>query len=279
MNGNKYQYPSKDPLLLLKQEMKLRKFSYRTIDSYLYYITKILTFANKNPKNINTNDIRNYLEHLADKGKSASTLNLAYNSFKFYFEKILKRKFLINIPRAKKDKNLPVVLNKKEVKEILAQVKNVKHKLILGLIYSSGLRVSEIINLKIKDLDFNNKVLMVRGGKGRKDRYTILSDKVVPILKEYTKKEDKNNYLFPSSRGGKMTERSVQKIFQKALENSQVTKPASCHSLRHSFATHLLESKVDIRYIQKLLGHKRIETTQAYTKVSQDNLKNIKSPL
>jgi len=278
MNSN-YQYPSKDPLFQLRQEMKLRGFSPKTVKSYLYYITDILNFANKSPKNINTDDIRGYLEHLADLGKSASTLNLAYNSFKFYFEKILKRKFFLNIPRAKKDKKLPVILNREEVKQILAQITNVKHKILLGIIYSSGLRVSEVVNLKVKDLDLKNNLLTVRGGKGSKDRNTILSDKITPVLEKYTKNKDRNSFLFPSSRGGKITERSAQKIFQKALKSSKIKKRTGCHALRHSFATHLLEDGVDIRYIQELLGHQRLETTQTYTKVAGNNFKNIQSPL
>ncbi len=278
MNSN-YQYPSKNPLFQLEQEMKLRGFSPKTIKSYLYYITDILNFANKSPKNINTNDIRSYLEYLSEQGKSASTLNLAYNSFKFYFEKILKRKFFLNIPRAKKDKKLPVILSREEVKKILAQITNVKHKLLLGLIYSSGLRVSEVTNLKIKDLDLKNNLLTVRGAKGAKDRNTVISDKVSPILEKYIKNKNKSDLLFPSSRGNKITERSVQKVFQKALKNSKIKKQAGCHCLRHSFATHLLENGVDIRYIQELLGHKRLETTQIYTKVARNNFKNIQSPL
>lgn len=278
MNQRKY-YPSQDPILKLKQEMKLRNFSSKTIKSYLYYITSFLDFASKNPKKICTEDIRNYLEKLIDKGKSGSTLNTVYSALKFYFEKILHRKFFINIPRAKSSKKLPEVFTKDEIKMILATVKNVKHKLLLGLLYSSGLRVSEIVNLKVKDLDFENKMLRVRQGKGAKDRMTILAEKVAGVLKRYVGKKEADDYVFESARGGKLTERSAQKVFAKALKESGIKKSASCHSLRHSFATHLLEQGVDIRYIQELLGHKRLETTQVYTKVTSGKLKDIGSPL
>lgn len=278
MNQRKY-YPSQDPILKLKQEMKLRKFSSKTVKSYLYYITETLKFANKNPKEICAEDIRNYLEKLVDKGKSSSTLNTVYSALKFYFEKILHRRFFVNIPRAKSSKKLPEVFTKDEVKRILATIQNVKHKLLLGLMYSSGLRVSEIVNLKVKDLDFGGRGLKVRQGKGVKDRITILAFKVAGVLEKYVKNKKSDDYLFESSRGGKLTERSVQKVFVRALKESGIKKLASCHSLRHSFATHLLEGGTDIRYIQELLGHKRLETTQIYTKVTSGKLRDIGSPL
>ena len=278
MNEN-YQYPSKNPLHQLEQEMKLRKFSSKTVKSYIYYINKTLKFAKKGPRDINTEDIRNFLEYMSDNRASGSTLNSAYSALKFYFEKILHRKFFMSIPRAKKAKKLPVVLNKEEIKHVLAKINNVKHKLILGLAYSSGLRISEVANIKIEDLDLNNKTITIRQGKGAKDRLSILPEKIIEPLKKYTKNKTGNNYLFESARGGKLTERSLQKVFQNALNRSNIKKSASFHSLRHSFATHLLESGTDIRYIQELLGHARLETTQIYTKVSNNNLKNIKSPL
>jgi site-specific recombinase XerD len=278
MNGN-YQYPSKDPIYQLEQEMKLRKFSPKTIKSYLYYITALLKYSNKNPKTVNTDDIRTYLEYLADKNSSSSTLNGAYSAFKLYFEKILSRRFFANIPRAKRAKTLPETLTKEEVKQILGTIQNVKHKLLLGLMYSSGLRVSEVVNCKVKDLDFIGKLLRVRQAKGAKDRTTILSEKVSAVLLKYVKNKNANDYVFASDRGGKLTERTAQKVFADALQKSGIKRPATCHSLRHSFATHLLETGTSIRYIQELLGHARLETTQIYTKVASNNLQGIKSPL
>ena len=219
------------------------------------------------------------MEKLADASKSSSTINNAHSALKFYFEKILKRKFFGNIPRSKKAKKIPVVLTKDEVKKILSSVENVKHKLILAVMYSSGLRVSEVTHIRVRDLSPENKMLFVREAKGMKDRSTIISEKVLEVLKKYIKNKKADNYIFESNRGGKMTDRSVQKIFSQALQKSGIRKKASCHSLRHSFATHLLESGTDIRYIQSLLGHKRLETTQIYTKVADNMIKNIKSPL
>lgn len=282
MNTNKNKHTtiiSRDPLYNLKQELKIRKFSSKTIKSYLYYNTEFLNFIEKSPKIIKNNDIKKYLEFKIDKGISSSTLSLIINALKFYYRQILGRNLLFNIKHPKKDKKLPVVLSKSEIKTILGTINNVKHKLYLALIYSAGLRVSEIIKLKAKDLDFDNQILWVRGGKGNKDRQTLLPKILISVLKKYTKDRNSNDYVFESSRGGILTERSVQKVFRQALCKSKICKNATCHSLRHSFATHLLEAGTDIRYIQELLGHKRLETTQIYTKVANNKLRNIKSPL
>jgi len=276
---NQSYYPSQDPIEKLKQEMKLRKFSPKTVKSYLYYITDLLESANSSPKVINTEDIRAYLEKLADRNCSASTLNTAYSALKFYFEKILHRRFFANIPRSKKDKKLPETLTKKEVHLILGTIQNVKHRLMLGLMYSSGLRVSEVVNCRVCNFDFERRLLHVCQAKGAKDRMTIISEKLCAVLQRFVKNKDMSSCVFESDRGGKLTERTVQKVFGDALAKSGIKKPATCHSLRHSFATHLLEAGTDIRYIQELLGHTKLETTQIYTKVSNDKLQNIKNPL
>jgi site-specific recombinase XerD len=276
---NESYYPSQDPIAKLKQEMKLRKFSPKTIKSYLHYITDLLECSSKNPKTVNTNDIRKYLENLADRGQSASSLNIAHSAFKLYFEKILNRRFFANIPRAKQPKKLPETLTKEEVRLILGTITNVKHKLMLGFMYSSGLRISELMNCKVKHLDFASRLMLVSQAKGAKDRKTIISEKMCPVLEKYLKNKGANDYVFDSERGGKLTERTIQKVFADALEKSGIKRPATCHSLRHSFATHLLESGTSIRYIQELLGHAKLETTQIYTKVANTNLQTIKSPL
>lgn len=276
---NEGYYPSQDPLVKFKQEMKLRKFSPKTIKSYLHYITDLLKVSNKNPKIVTTDDIRKYLENLANKGLSASSMNIAHSAFKLYFEKVLGRKFFANIPRAKQPKKLPETLTKEEVHQILGAVMNVKHRLMLAFMYSSGLRVSEVINCKVKHLDFESRLLHVSLAKGAKDRKTILSEKMCPVLEKYLKNKNVNDYVFESDRGGKLTERTLQKVFLDALENSGIKRPATCHSLRHSFATHLLEAGTDIRYIQSLLGHSKLETTLIYTKVTNSALQKISSPL
>lgn len=283
MNGNysqpNYQYPSKDPILGLKQEMKLRKFSQKTIKSYLHYITEILNFARKNPKEINNENVRNYLEKLCDDGLSSSTLNTAYSALKFYFEKILCRKFFFNIPRAKKDKKLPIVLSKKEILDIINACGNIKHKLIIQILYCSGLRVSEVISLKINDIDFNRKSIHIKGAKGKKDRVTIISETVLRNIEKYLQEWRPAEYVFESMRGGQLTTRTIQAIVSQSAKKAGLNKPVSPHSFRHSFATHLLESGLDIRYIQALLGHARLETTQIYTKVATTQFDKIKDLL
>lgn len=277
--NRKYPYPSKNPLIKFRQEMKLKGFSQKTVKSYLYYITNFSRFTNKKLREVSNRDIRGYLENLVDQKKAQSTINTAYSALKLYFEKNLKRKFFINIPRVKKSQKLPQVLTKREIRKILKVVNNVKHKLILAMIYSAGLRVSELPNVKVKDLDLENKLIKIRQGKGGKDRMSIVSEDLAGVLEKYIKNKKIDEYVFESNRGGKLTERTVQKVFSEALKKSGVKRNASCHSLRHSFATHLLENGTNIRYIQELLGHKRLETTQIYTKVANNNLKNIKNPL
>ncbi|MFA5247702.1 MAG: site-specific tyrosine recombinase/integron integrase [Patescibacteria group bacterium] len=283
MNGNflqeNYQYLSKDPIFGLKQEMKLRKFSQKTIKSYLHYITEILNFASKNPKEITNGHIRNYLESLCDKGLSSSTLNTAYSALKFYFEKILYRKFFFNLPRAKKDKKLPVVLSKKEILYIINACNNIKHKLIIQILYCSGLRVSEVVSLKINDINFNRKIIHLKGAKGAKDRVTIISKVVLRNIEKYLAEFKPLEYVFESMRGGSLTTRTIQAIVSQNTKKAGLNKPVSPHSFRHSFATHLLESGLDIRYIQSLLGHERLETTQIYTKVAVTQFDKIKDLL
>lgn len=271
----------RDPIYNLERELKIRGFSQQTIKSYLHYNKDLLKHNGKSPKNINIDDIKEYLLYLKNKNSANATMNVAINAFKFYYTQILRRKFFVNkkLFRTKKAQKLPTVLTKSEVKKILAQIQNVKYKLMLDLMYSSGLRISELVNVKVEDFDFANKLLRVQQGKGRKDRNTILSEKIVDILQKYTKNKNVGEYVFESQRGGKLSKRSIQKIFSESLKKSEVKKLASCHSLRHSFATHLLEEGTNIRYIQELLGHKNLETTQIYTKVANNNLKNIKSPL
>lgn len=270
-----------DLISRFQQEMRIRNLSPRTIKSYSHYITEILNYTRKSAREIDSQDVRGYLEKLANQNCSASTLNLAYSALKLYFGKILRRRFFVFLPRAKAEKRLPVVFNKGEVKKLLKSIQNEKHQLILSLIYSAGLRVSEVVKIKVQDLDFDNNLLFIRQSKGKKDRRTIFSKNLGFKLKDYIKEGNKkgDNLLFSSMQGGQLTTRTIQKIFFNALNNSKIDKKASCHSLRHSFATHLLENGTDIRYIQELLGHRKLETTQVYTQVANHKLKDIQNPL
>jgi len=275
-NNALYKYPSWDPMVKLKQEMKIRKFSRKTIKSYLYYITEILKFARKNPKEINQNDVKNYLEHLCNQNLSSSTLNTAYSALKFYFEKVLRRNFFIHIPRAKKEKKLPIVLSREEVLNIINAAENIKHKLMIQILYSSGLRVSELINLKIDEIDFNRGVFNIRGAKGKKDRVVKAAATVLKNIEKYLLEFQPLKYLFESQiGGGKLTTRTVQKITEISAKKSGLKKSITPHVFRHSFATHLLEQGTNLRYIQSLLGHSRLETTQIYTRVATNKFNEI----
>ncbi len=185
----------------------------------------------------------------------------------------------MKVPFSKKPKKLPIVLTLKEIKKIIETINNPKHKLLITLSYGAGLRVSEAVSLKVKDVQPEELTLHIKQAKGKKDRLTVMPKKLKNELELLIAGKNINDYLFESQRGGKLTTRTAQKIFEKALKKSGVKKEASFHSLRHSFATHLLENGVDIRCVQELLGHKNIRTTQRYTQVTNPQLKNIKSPL
>lgn len=264
----------------LERELKIRGLSRRTIESYLLYNRLFLEFTNKRPSEVGNEDIRKYLEFLVDRGCAHSTLNVALNALKFYYREILGRKFFFGIKGAKKTNYLPTVLSKEEIQRMLVVTTNQKHHFLISLMYSAGLRVSEAIKIRMRDFDLDRNLILVRCGKGRKDRCTLLSEKLIPVLKRQMLLKKPTDYLFTGAQGsGHLTPESAEKIVKKAAKEAEVMKKVSCHTLRHSFATHLLESGTDIRYIQELLGHAKLETTQIYTKVTSNNLQNIKSPL
>jgi len=274
---------SRDPMFYLEQEMRIRNFSHKTIKAYLYYNKETLRFANKSAREINKQDVRDYIDCLFNLGKSSATVNLAINALKFYYEGILKRKFFVpktGIRRPKSEKKLPVVLSKDEVIMMINSLSNIKHKLMIQILFGSGLRVSELVDLKINDIDFFRKIIIIRQGKGAKDRITIVSNQTLYNIERYLSEYQPLVYLFESYEpGNKLNVRSAQKVVEEAAKLAGVNSLVSAHSLRHSFATHLLESGTDIRYIQELLGHARLETTQIYTKVARDHLQKIPSPL
>ncbi len=277
MNQNNY-FPNQGPMARLEQEMKLRNFSRKTIKSYLHYTRDCLLKSMKGPREITGQDIRNYLEKLAAVS-SASTLNSAYSALQFYFSKILHRNFFVSIPRAKKMKTLPVILSKQEVMRMIAATNNPKHRCILSLLYGTGVRVSELTQIRMRDVDLDRMTLRVLQGKGKKDRMTILPISLKEILKKQQRLKMASDYLFTNGRGGRLTEATIQKVVASAAAKAAIAKNVSPHTLRHSFATHLLENGTDIRYIQELLGHAKLQTTQIYTHVAKSNLEGIMSPL
>ncbi|MFO8052657.1 MAG: tyrosine-type recombinase/integrase [Candidatus Omnitrophota bacterium] len=262
-----------------KKELKVRDYSPKTIKSYLYGLKEYFSFKKSNLETLNIKNIKNFLLVAKKKGISARTRNLYLNAIKFYYRNVIKTAQKIDIQSAKRAKNLPVVLSRSEIKNLIKQTKNTKHRLLLSLAYGAGLRVSEAVNLRVKDIDFEELTIHLKNSKGKKDRITIFPDKLKVNLKSLTAGKNKNNFVFSSHRGGKLSTRTAQKVFKDSLKKTGIKKEATFHSLRHSFATHLLENGVDVRYVQELLGHQNIRTTQRYTQVTNPRLKNIKSPL
>jgi len=265
----------------LRKNLVVRKYSPKTIKSYIHYNKDFLGYVRKKPNEITNEDVKDYLFYLVEeKEVSASTLNTVINALKFYYGEVLKRGFVYELKRPKKDKKLPVVLSQEEISKILSSITNIKHRLILMLIYSAGLRVSEVVKLKPGDIDDERKLIHIKGGKGRKDRYTMLSEVAMEMIRRYLKEYGQSIWLFSSQDKEKhITTRTVEKIFSNACKKANIKKNATVHSLRHSFATHLLERGTDLRYIQELLGHKSSKTTEIYTHVSNKDIGKIKSPL
>lgn len=230
---------------------------------------------------LNEGHIQSFLRHLVMERKvSISYQNQAINAIKFYYERVLggqRRTYFIDRP--KKEKSLPVVMSEEEIIRVLRAVENVKHKAILMVIYSAGLRISECINLKIKDIDSNRMQIWIRQSKGKKDRYTILSEKTLLILRTYYLQYKPTNYLFEGQTGSAYSSRSIQNIFKTAVLKAKIQKKVTVHTLRHSFATHLLENGTNLRYIQSLLGHSSSKTTEIYTHITTKGMEQLKSPL
>ncbi len=262
--------------------LKLRQYSDRTIKTYKEMLKLFMRFyRDRELDHLTDKEIREYLLYLVDKrGVSQSYQNQAINAIKFYYEQVLgrpTRKYYLQRPKA--EKRLPGVLSEEEVKTILRQVKNLKHKCIMYLIYSAGLRLSEALNLRITDIDSARNMIIIRQAKGKKDRYSLLSETLLALLRQYYKIYRPKVWLFEGQYGGQYSAKSIQAIFKRALSLSGVNKHATVHTLRHSFATHLLEHGTDIRYIQELLGHANTKTTLIYTHVTKTGFEKIKSPL
>ena len=266
----------------MKMDMELKGYSSNTIKNYINHVSRFAKFYNKSPEFLKEKEIREYLHYcITEKKLSEGTVNYINASLKFFYTKTLNRYWNMDkIPRIKEPRKLPTVLSPEEVKDIFDVTENLKHKAILMTVYSAGLRVSEVCNLKITDIDSKNMQILIREGKGKKDRYSLLSKANLEILREYWKRYHPTEYLFSGRyRTDAITPRSVQLVMEKSLKKTKITKKASIHTLRHSFATHLLDAGTDICYIQRLLGHTRITTTTIYLHLRRLDLLNIKSPL
>ena len=260
----------------LETEIKISKLSPYTIRNYLEFNRKLLEHANKNPEQIEQQDVKNFLADKMNERASSSTI-LFLASIKFAYSSLLGKDPTSGIKRPKSENKIPVVLTKEEVVKLINSSSTAKSKLIIQLLYSSGLRVSELVNLRSRDLNLEENTGWVRSGKGKKDRMFFISKKLTNRLKKYIDKRKHWNYVFSEKQP--LTTRNIQKIVQKASIKAGINKQVHPHTLRHSFATHLLDAGTDLRKIQTLLGHSSIATTQLYTHISNEQLKSIKNPL
>lgn len=265
----------------LKQELIIEGYSSKTVKMYLLYCTEMLYHINKPVTSLVKSDIVGYLAHKKEAGCSNATLSLVHAAMEYMFKRHLKMNVLEDIKIPKKAKSLPKVLTKDEIRLLFENTHFGRNRLMLQFMYGSGCRVSEVVSLKVEDLNLKEKTATIRGGKGNKDRFIILSKDWVHGVKKYLdKKKVKSEFVFSKKTNGKnLTTDTVQRIVRKAAVKAGINKHVSPHSLRHSYATHLLEAGTNIRYIQSLLGHSSLNTTQVYTNVASEQLKKVVSPL
>lgn len=264
----------------LQQALKLRGYSRKTMKAYCNQIERFVTSLPQIDTEIHASHVQTYCLRLLERGVSHSSVNQTISAIRFYCKHVLLHPAEFQYIRPKKQNKLPNVMSEKEVTQLLKTVTNLKHKTILYLTYSAGLRVGEVVRLRCSDLDIERQTIIVRQGKGQKDRRTLLSHLAWEIVQKYIAEYKTDRWLFPGQSSDRhLTERSVQKVFEEARQRAGIVIKCSIHALRHSFATHLLENGTDLRYIQELLGHTSAQTTQRYTHVSTKNIQRIQSPL
>lgn len=257
-------------------ELRLRDCSKRTVEAYIFFLKPFLEKI-ENPASVTIEQTKNFLVGLIDKYSNKSRA-LAVSSLRFFFKRVVDRPdIFVKLEVPKKEKKLPIVLSAQEITDLIDSAKFVKTQIIVKLLYSSGLRVSELVNLKPNDLDLINNIGWVRKGKGAKDRIFKIAESLLKQIQKYLDKNPDNKYLF--SKDKPLTTRNIQILIKKLAEKAKIHKKVTPHTLRHSFATHLLEGGENLLVIQQLLGHENLETTRIYIHISQDQIKNVKSPL
>ncbi len=265
-----------------REQLLMKAYSPNTIRTYVTEFAQLLiTIKSFSVDELNAERLRSYFLYCIKKLQlSENALHSRVNAVKFYFEQVLNReKFFTQIPRPKKPSTLPKALSAKDIKKMLSSIENKKHQLLLKMCYGMGLRVSELVNLKITDIDSNRMQVLVHQGKGKKDRYVNLPETVLVQLRDYYLEYKPKKFLFEGQYGNQYAVRSVQQVFKNAMKNVKINKKIGVHSLRHSYATHLIEQGTDIRFVQELLGHKNIKTTMIYTQLTDQTKRKIKSPL
>ncbi len=262
-----------------EEEMRLRGFSRRTISTYLHALRQYFAFRNTNDPSLNEENIRQFLLQREQDGSCAQTRNVLLHAIKYFYRDVLRARQTIGIRPAKEASTLPVILSRDEIRSMLSVTKNGKHRLMLALAYGAGLRVSEVITLRVRDLDLPGLQIHLKAAKGNKDRVTLFPESIRTDIQNLIAGRSPDDLVFESERGGMLSARTAQAVFAHTLVKAEIAKPATFHSLRHSFATHLLENGTDVRYVQELLGHASIRTTQRYTHVTNPAIRNIRSPL
>jgi integrase/recombinase XerD len=267
----------------MRNDLRVRGLSALTEEHYIRHWTRFVRFFGISPKKLNLKHVHKYQSHLVKRGLAAGSINISMAAIRFFFMVTLKRNWRQDaVPWMRKKRKVPVILSPIEVEGLLNSVKNMKHRAVLTVIYAAGLRINEVVHLTAGDIDSQRMLIHVKYGKGAKERYTILSPTLLHLLRNYWKssREDKSNWLFPGEDPKKpFTIGSVQHMMRKAVGRLGIQKKVSAHTLRHCFATHLLENGVDIRRIQHLLGHSSIASTTIYTRVTDATSQAVKSPL
>ncbi|MDP1729402.1 MAG: tyrosine-type recombinase/integrase [archaeon] len=262
-------------------ECRRRGYSERTVGTYIMCVRKFLLFTNKPVQFVGKKEAHDFLNHLLERKAAGNTLNVYHMAIRFFLEDILKKNMKLNIKYSRRPEKLPEFLTKEEVKQLIGKIGNWKHRLMIEVLYGGGLRVSELLNLKVKDLLIENGYGFIRQGKGRKDRIFVLSkitqDKIKNLI-ELEKLSDES-FLFLTNRNEKYNVRSLQEIVKKATLLARIKKEVHPHTLRHSFATHLIQNGASLNEVQTLLGHKSPETSMIYVHMASPNMINIKSPL
>jgi integrase/recombinase XerD len=265
----------------LVRKVSLRRgLSPRTIKTYQNCLNKFFRVVKKDPNYLKKSDIQDYLDGLLERKAPGNTINVYLNALKFFYEQVLNKKLTLNLRFSKKRKTLPTFLTQEETSNFFKVIKNKKHKLMVTLMYSAGLRVSELVHLKVEDFNFENNYGWVREGKGKKDRLFIIAKKLKEEIIEHIDKNalKHDSWLFPGFKNKHYSVSSIQNIVKKTAKKASINRNIHPHTLRHSFATHLIQNGYSVLELQPLLGHRNIETTLIYTHMASPNLIKIKSP-
>lgn len=270
-----------DKLLKFRSWLRQKRYSNRTIENYSNMAGVFLNYFNDmSPEDINHEDIIHFNDDfIVGNNYSITYQRQMVSALKHFFRQVEKRQIdPEKLERPRKERKLPMVFSKEEIQAILQSIRNLKHRAILSVIYSAGLRINELVNLRVSDIDSDRMIIHIRQAKGRKDRIVRLSEKIVRLLRAYYQAYKPKNYIFEGADNSAYSASSCRSILKQAMKRANIKKRASLHTLRHSYATHLLENGTDIRYIQALLGHKNSKTTEIYTHISKKHLEDIKSP-